>query len=92
MTPDEFTAKASHLLGGHGWQARMARAFNANTSTVGRWASGRTPVPGEVQAVLELLALTPKAYWPERWFTQTKRTYSARATYRDPFVQTGTFP
>jgi hypothetical protein len=88
MKADEFTAKASTLLGGHGWQARMARALDTNTSTVGRWASGRTPVPGSVEAVLEFLIATPKAYWPRRWHEQPARTRRAAAAT----PHTGTFP
>lgn len=43
MTAEEFRALGLALYG-HGWQSALARALDVNVKTVGRWASGSTPI------------------------------------------------
>lgn len=65
-----FAARASAVLGGRGWQARMSRALGVDSSTVRRWASGALEVPGYAWAVVELLEAVPAAFRPARWLGQ----------------------
>lgn len=58
MTRDEFCDVGRTLFGRWGWQTRLAEALDVDGSTVRRWVSGTTPVPGPVVAAV--------ACWLER--------------------------
>lgn len=66
MNHEEFAARAEAVLGA-GWQGRAARAFSCNATTVYRWATGASSIPGTVAATIEFLEATPEAFWPARW-------------------------
>jgi hypothetical protein len=51
MTVEEFRSAGRELYG-HGWQTRMSEELAADVSSVRRWSSGATPVPGPVAAAL----------------------------------------
>lgn len=67
MNADEFRARASSVLLGRGWQARLSRALGKNYATVRNWSSGRVPVPPEVIALIEFLETVPHPLRPARW-------------------------
>ena len=41
---------------GYGWQSKLARTFKVNVRTVRRWASGDSPVPGNIMVALEIMS------------------------------------
>lgn len=54
MTSNELRAELSAL----GWtQKRLADRLGVEPDTVGRWANGRTPVPGYVVEYLRVVAI-----------------------------------
>ena len=55
MTPDALRAAGEALYGRWGWQTRMAKALRVDASTVRRWLSGASAVPGPAEVALELL-------------------------------------
>jgi DNA invertase Pin-like site-specific DNA recombinase len=58
------------ILGPH-WRAELARALDLDSGQVRRWFTppkGRDDAPPVgVQAMAELLAVTPRRLWPDRW-------------------------
>ena len=67
MKGNEFAARASKALGGHGWQTRFARGIGKDTSTVRRWLDEETDAPEHAVAILEFLEAIPAAMRPARW-------------------------
>ena len=57
MSPDSLRAAGEALWGRWGWQTRMAETLRVDGSTVRRWLSGATHVPGPAEVALELLLL-----------------------------------
>lgn len=55
MSPDELRAIGERLWGRWGWQTRMAEALRVDGSTVRRWLSGATTIPGPAEVALELM-------------------------------------
>lgn len=55
MSPDELRATGERLWGRWGWQTRMAEALRVDGSTVRRWLSGASTIPGPAEVALELL-------------------------------------
>jgi DNA-binding transcriptional regulator YdaS (Cro superfamily) len=55
MSPDELRAIGERLWGRWGWQTRMAEALRVDGSTVRRWLSGATTIPGPAVVALELM-------------------------------------
>jgi DNA-binding transcriptional regulator YiaG len=55
MSPDELRAIGERLWGRWGWQTRMAETLRVDGSTVRRWLSGATAIPGPAAVALELL-------------------------------------
>lgn len=56
MTPEELRAIGEQLFGTWGWQTKIAKALRVDGSTVRRWISGATAIPGPAEVALELLA------------------------------------
>ncbi len=50
-----------------GSQARLARALSLTEKQVSRISTGKSKVPGYMDAVAELLEALPPKDWPERW-------------------------
>lgn len=55
MTPDELRTIGEELFGAWGWQTKIAKALRVDGSTVRRWISGATAIPGPAEVALELL-------------------------------------
>lgn len=59
------------LLGHDGLVSRLAEALGPNLAAgrknVTRWFSGEREPPEVLYRLLEVLEVTPRAYWPERW-------------------------
>ncbi|MEN8197586.1 MAG: hypothetical protein ABFS30_13895 [Pseudomonadota bacterium] len=55
MSPDELRATGERLWGRWGWQTRMAETLRVDGSTVRRWLSGASTIPGPAEVALELL-------------------------------------
>jgi hypothetical protein len=55
MSPDELRAMGERLWGRWGWQTRMAETLRVDGSTVRRWLSGASTIPGPAEVALELL-------------------------------------
>ena len=55
MSPDELRAMGERLWGRWGWQTRMAETLRVDGSTVRRWLSGASTIPGSAEVALELL-------------------------------------
>lgn len=52
-TPKQLAEVAKEVFGSNwGWQSRMARSLNVNSSTVRRWLSGVVAIPGPVSSAL----------------------------------------
>lgn len=64
MTPTERAAALLGSASGHGWVSRLARGLGISRNAVYAWGD---QWPGYALASLELLELTPKPEWPERW-------------------------
>lgn len=50
-----------------GTQAKIARALGLTEKQVSRIATGQSPVPEYMEAVVELLEALPPKDWPDRW-------------------------
>ena len=57
MSPDSLRSAGEALWGRWGWQTRMAETLRVDGSTVRRWLSGATHIPGPAAVALELLLL-----------------------------------
>lgn len=55
MSPDALREVGEALWGRWGWQTRMAERLFVDGSTVRRWLSGATHIPGPAKVALELL-------------------------------------
>lgn len=55
MTPDELKEIGEQLYGSWGWQSKIANALKVDGSTVRRWISGATAIPGPAEVALELI-------------------------------------
>ena len=55
MSPGELRAAGERLWGRWGWQTRMAETLRVDGSTVRRWLSGASTIPGPAEVALELL-------------------------------------
>lgn len=55
MERDELKAIGRELYGGHGWQTQMAKELQVDGSTVRRWISGASCIPGPAAVALRLL-------------------------------------
>lgn len=55
MSPDALRQIGEALWGRWGWQTRMAERLLVDGSTVRRWLSGATHIPGPATVALELL-------------------------------------
>ena len=53
MTADELKSAALARFGQVGWQKRLAEHLRSDVSSVRRWTSGKTPVPGPVAAAMK---------------------------------------
>ncbi len=60
MTPDELRHIGEELFGAWGWQTKIAKALRVDGSTVRRWISGATAIPGPAEVALELLLQAKK--------------------------------
>lgn len=52
MTGADLKAIAIARFGERGWQKKLAALLRSDVSTVRRWTSGKTPVPGPVEAAI----------------------------------------
>jgi hypothetical protein len=57
MTPDTLKVIGEKLFGAWGWQTKLAKALRVDGSTVRRWISGVSVIPGPAEVALELLLL-----------------------------------
>lgn len=55
MTPEDLKMKGMELFGDWGWQTRLSECLRVDGSTVRRWLSGRTQIPGPAIVAIELL-------------------------------------
>jgi len=55
MNTNEFRDTCEKVLGGWGWQGRLASAIGVHKNTVAKWAAGRLEVPVYVTALIESL-------------------------------------
>lgn len=55
MTPEALKEIGEKLFGPWGWQTKVAKALRVDGSTVRRWISGATAIPGPAEVALELL-------------------------------------
>ncbi len=69
MTPDELRHYGERLFGAWGWQTKLAKALRVDGSTVRRWISGATAIPGPAIVALELLVKCQKMEMRERTTT-----------------------
>lgn len=69
LQTDEFRKTCEKVLGGWGWQGRLAKAIGVHKNTVAKWAAGRLEVPIYVTALIESLEVIKdaKANLPERF-------------------------
>jgi hypothetical protein len=70
LRANELQVRCQSLLG-YGWRTKLARGTGTNYATVKRWASGVSPVPGTVDALIEALEILKAARrrLPERFTT-----------------------
>ncbi|TWT15728.1 hypothetical protein [Reyranella sp. CPCC 100927] len=47
---------ARQVLGGDGWEGRLAALMIVDSATVWRWKVGRSPIPGAVLVALRCMA------------------------------------
>jgi plasmid maintenance system antidote protein VapI len=50
-----------------GSQTKIAEALELTPKQVSRIATGKSPVPGYMEVVAELLEALPPKDWPDRW-------------------------
>ena len=55
MMPPELRAIGEELYGRWGWQTKLARTLRVDGSTVRRWLSGASAIPGPAEVALQLL-------------------------------------
>ena len=55
MTPDDLRKQGEALYGRWGWQTRLARALKVDGSTVRRWLSGASSIPGPAEVAIDLM-------------------------------------
>ena len=55
MTPEDLTDIGLTLYGPQGWQTKLAQALEVDYSTVKRWVSGATAIPGPARVALRLM-------------------------------------
>ena len=55
MTPDELRSAGEELFGRWGWQTKLAKALGVDGSTVRRWLSGASAIPGPAVVAIEHL-------------------------------------
>ncbi|MGB0694940.1 MAG: helix-turn-helix domain-containing protein [Rhodospirillaceae bacterium] len=55
MTPEDLRAQGEILFGRWGWQTKLAKALRVDGSTVRRWLSGASTIPGPAEVAIELL-------------------------------------
>jgi len=55
MTSEELVKIGEKLFDSWGWQTKLAKALRVDGSTVRRWISGHSTIPGPVEVALELL-------------------------------------
>ena len=55
MTPNELRQIGEQLFGSWGWQTKLAKALRVDGSTVRRWISGTTTIPGPAEVAVEML-------------------------------------
>jgi hypothetical protein len=55
------------VLGNPGWKTRLSIGLDRSYYIVLRWSSGEVPVPGYVEAAIELLESCPMEQLPPRW-------------------------
>jgi hypothetical protein len=65
MNSDQLRTAGEALWGRWGWQTRMAERLRVDGSTVRRWLSGASAIPGPAAVALELLLDDPRRS-PER--------------------------
>jgi DNA-binding transcriptional regulator YdaS (Cro superfamily) len=51
VTPAELKEIGERLYG-YGWQTRLAERLGVDGSTVRRWVSGKSPIPGPAAAAI----------------------------------------
>lgn len=56
LTPEEFENTLSDIFGRRGWQTAFARGTGFAQSTIGRYLSGRYPIPKHVGLIVNMLA------------------------------------
>lgn len=55
MTSEELVKIGEELFGNWGWQTKLAKALRVDSSTVRRWISNHSTIPGPAEVALELL-------------------------------------
>ena len=56
LTPEEFENTLKDIFGTWGWQRAFARGTGFAQSTIGRYLSGRYPIPQHVALIVKMLA------------------------------------
>ena len=56
LTPEEFENTLKDIFGRRGWQTAFARGTGFAQSTIGRYLSGRYPIPQHVALIVKMLA------------------------------------
>lgn len=64
MTPSQRAAALLGSASGHGWVSRLARGLGISRRAIYRWDDAW---PDYALASLELLEMTPRDRWPQRW-------------------------
>jgi hypothetical protein len=75
LKASEFCSRCEALFG-YGWRTRFANGTGSNYATVKRWASGASPVPGTVVALIEALETLKRSRrkLPERFIAAPSAT------------------
>ncbi len=55
MSREELRQAGEGLYGRWGWQTKLARRLKVDGSTVRRWLSGASTIPGPAEVAIELL-------------------------------------
>lgn len=85
MTPDSLRAIGEALFGKWGWQTQLAKALRVDGSTVRRWISGTTAIPGPAEVALELLLSSHQRNI--KAFTSTQNTSSTHKRHRPASIK-----
>ena len=51
MTPEQLRKFGEQLFGAWGWQTKLAKTLRVDSSTVRRWISGTSEIPGPAEVV-----------------------------------------